>query len=149
MTTGSRTGTDGTAADQFGWLLSHFTRNTPGVVRAVAVSPDGRLLATADGLTRSDARRLAVLTASISNLADGAGHACDAGAAGQILVKLERGYVVVKAINPCSLLGVHTGADADLAELTFDVTALVSQIAAAMTPELVDELATAHAVERG
>jgi predicted regulator of Ras-like GTPase activity (Roadblock/LC7/MglB family) len=38
---------------QFNWLLANFVRHTDGVRDAVAVSSDGLLIATSDGLTRN------------------------------------------------------------------------------------------------
>src|SRR5207244_5259411 len=39
-----------TGAHQFNWMLANFVRNTDGVRDAVAVSSDGLLIATSDGL---------------------------------------------------------------------------------------------------
>jgi hypothetical protein len=40
---------------QFGWLLGNFVHQTDGVREAVAVSSDGLLIASSDGLSRTEA----------------------------------------------------------------------------------------------
>jgi anti-sigma regulatory factor (Ser/Thr protein kinase) len=44
---------------QFGWLLTNFVKHVPGVSHAVAVSSDGLLLTSSDGLPRDRADQLA------------------------------------------------------------------------------------------
>lgn len=132
---------------QFGWLLSRFTKATAGVVQTVAVSSDGRLVAVADGVTRSDARRLAVVTTAMRNLAEGVGGACAAGAVEKVIVDLDRGYLFINAINPHCLLGIVAGGGTDLADLAYDITVLINQVGPVVTPDLIDSLASALAAD--
>lgn len=135
----------GSDSDQFGWLLSRFTRATAGVVQTVAVSADGRLVAAADGMTHSDARRLAGFTTAMLNLAEAGGEACAAGAVEKVIVDLNQGYLFINAINPHCLLGIVAGGGTDLAELAYDITVLINQVGSVVTPELIDSLAAAIA----
>ncbi len=50
-----------TEANRFNWLLANFVRGTDGVRDAVAVSSDGLLIATSDGLDRTGADHLAAI----------------------------------------------------------------------------------------
>lgn len=55
-------------ASNFNWLLANFVRKTDGVRDAVAVSSDGLLIATSDGLDRTGADHLAAIVSSLASL---------------------------------------------------------------------------------
>jgi len=67
----------GTDVNSFNWLLANFVRNTDGVRDAVAVSSDGLLIATSDGLDRAGADHLAAIVSSLGSLSRSASRRYD------------------------------------------------------------------------
>jgi predicted regulator of Ras-like GTPase activity (Roadblock/LC7/MglB family) len=132
-------------AAQIQWLLSRFASGTEGVTDTVAIASDGRLLATSDALTRTDADRLATVTAAFANLARGAGTGFELGEPVHVVVDLEGGFLVIKTINANCVLGILANAEADLDELAYDVTTFTKQVGGAITAAVVAELAAAIA----
>jgi predicted regulator of Ras-like GTPase activity (Roadblock/LC7/MglB family) len=136
---------DTTDAAQIQWLLSRFASGTAGVADTVANSSEGRLLATSDALTRTDADRLATVTAAFANLARGAGTGFDLGEPVKVVVNFDRGFLLIKTINALCVLGILATAEAEFDELAYDVTTFTNQVGGAITAAVVAELAAAIA----
>jgi hypothetical protein len=94
-----------TDAGQFNWMLANFVRGTDGVRDAVAVSSDGLLIATSDGLDRTGADQLAAIVSSMSSLGRSASKKYDFDGLKLIMIEMRRGFLLVSAINGGACLG--------------------------------------------
>jgi predicted regulator of Ras-like GTPase activity (Roadblock/LC7/MglB family) len=127
-------------ARQFNWLLSQFATNTSEVRDAIAVSSDGLLIATSHELDRSNADRLAAITAAIISLANGAARVYDMGAPNKVIIDLDGGYLLVSAISSGASLGVLASRSANLGNLAYEMAVFANRAGAVISPQLIEEL---------
>ena len=88
-----------TEVNSFNWLLANFVRTTDGIRDAVAVSSDGLLIATSDGLDRTGADHLAAIVSSLATLGRSASRRYDFEALKLIMIEMRRGFLLVSAIR--------------------------------------------------
>jgi uncharacterized protein len=129
----------GTDAHQFNWLLANFVRNTDGVRDAVAVSSDGLLIATSDGLDRTGADHLAAIVSSLASLGRSASKRYDFDGLKLIMIEMRRGFLLVSAINGGSCLGAIAEGGCDLGVIGYEVAVLADRFGALLTPSLITE----------
>jgi hypothetical protein len=129
----------GTDAHQFNWLLANFVRNTDGVRDAVAVSSDGLLIATSDGLDRTGADHLAAIVSSLASLGRSASKRYDFDGLKLIMIEMRRGFLLVSAINGGSCLGAIADGGCDLGVIGYEVAVLADRFGALLTPSLITE----------
>jgi predicted regulator of Ras-like GTPase activity (Roadblock/LC7/MglB family) len=127
-------------AKNFGWLLNNFVQETPGVLYSVAVSVDGILMASSEGLELANAEQLAAIVSGMTSLAVGADRCFNANGVHQIIVEFGGGYLFITAMGAASCLGVLTDKDCDIGLVAYEMTLLVGRAAPVLTPELVAEL---------
>lgn len=129
----------GTDAHQFNWLLANFVRNTDGVRDAVAVSSDGLLIATSDGLDRTAADHLAAIVSSLASLGRSASKRYDFDGLKLVMIEMRRGFLLVSAINGGSCLGAIAEGGCDLGVIGYEVAVLADRFGALLTPSLITE----------
>lgn len=124
----------------FAWLISEFVRSADGVIDAVAVSSDGLLIASSEGLTRDRADHLAAVVSGIASLTHNA--ASTHGFRGMKLVMIEMvdGFMMVKHIRDGSCLGVLAEEDCDIGLVGYEMAVLADRAGALLTPQLLSEL---------
>jgi predicted regulator of Ras-like GTPase activity (Roadblock/LC7/MglB family) len=115
-------------------LITDFTERVPKVLHALVVSSDGVPLAVSDRLQPDRLERLSAITSGLISLACSAGQIFDGGAVIQALVAMERGTLVIMAIDDGSSLAVLTTAAADLDLVAFEMTMLAEQAGGILTP---------------
>jgi predicted regulator of Ras-like GTPase activity (Roadblock/LC7/MglB family) len=115
-------------------LITEFTERVPGVVRALVTSSDGIPVAASGGVQPDPADRLSAITSGLIGLAAGAARVADGGAFTQALVAMERGTLVIMAIDDGSSLAVLTTAAADLDEVAYEMTILAEQAGRILAP---------------
>ncbi|WP_436535914.1 roadblock/LC7 domain-containing protein [Actinoplanes sp. HUAS TT8] len=130
-----------TSADrhQFNWMLGNFVHRTDGVRDAVAVSSDGLLIASSEGLSRADADQLAAIVSSLASLARSASRRYDFDGLKIIMIEMRRGYLLVSQISGGSVLGVVAGSECDLGLVAYDISVLAERFGALLTPALIAE----------
>jgi hypothetical protein len=128
-----------TGAHQFNWLLANFVRNTDGVRDAVAVSSDGLLIATSEGLDRTGADHLAAIVSSLASLGRSASKRYDFDGLKLIMIEMRRGFLLVSAINGGSCLGAIAEGGCDLGVIGYEVAVLADRFGALLTPSLISE----------
>jgi predicted regulator of Ras-like GTPase activity (Roadblock/LC7/MglB family) len=126
-------------AHQFNWLLANFVRNTDGVRDAVAVSSDGLLIATSDGLDRTGADHLAAIVSSLASLARSASKRYEMDGLKLMMVEMRRGFLLVSAISGGSCLGVLADGDCDLGLIGYEISGLADRFGGLLTPSLITE----------
>ena len=134
------TGSLSSEAQQFNWLLSQFAANTSEVKDAIAVSSDGLLIAVSNRLDRSNADRLAAITAAIMSLANGAARVYDMGSPNKIIIDLDGGYLLVSAISSGATLGVLASRAANLGNIAYEMVVFANRAGAMISPQLIEEL---------
>lgn len=110
------------------WLLDDLVRRAGGVQRAALLSSDGLLIGRSSALTRADAEHLAAAACALQSLARGTGRHFDAGQVHQIVVEMERGFLLVTAAGAGASLAVLVDADADLGLVAFEVNRMVRRV---------------------
>lgn len=127
-------------AQRFNWLLANFVRNTDGVVEAVAVSSDGLLMASSDGLDRTSADQLAAIVSGITGLAKGASRRFGFSGLRLVMIEMIGGFLVVSAVSEGSCFGVLLSDGCDVGLVGYEMSVLAERTANVLTPQLVTEL---------
>ena len=124
---------------QFNWLLGNFVHQTDGVRDAVAVSSDGLLIASSDGLNRAEADQLAAIVSSMASLARSASRRYDFDGLRLVMIEMRRGFLVISVIAGGSCLGVVAGGDSDLGLVGYEISMLADRFGDLLTPALIAE----------
>jgi len=124
---------------QFNWLLGNFVHQTDGVRDAVAVSSDGLLIASSDGLNRAEADHLAAIVSSLASVARSASRRYDFDGLKLIMIEMQRGFLLVSVISGGSCLGVVAGGDSDVGLVGYEISLLAERFGALLTPALISE----------
>jgi predicted regulator of Ras-like GTPase activity (Roadblock/LC7/MglB family) len=128
-----------TEVNSFNWLLANFVRSTDGIRDAVAVSSDGLLIATSEGLDRTGADHLAAIVSSLATLGRSASRRYDFEALKLIMIEMRRGFLLVSAIRGGSCLGVIAEAHCDLGLVGYEISLLAERFGDLLTPNLITE----------
>jgi predicted regulator of Ras-like GTPase activity (Roadblock/LC7/MglB family) len=128
-----------TDVNNFNWLLANFVRRTDGVRDAVAVSSDGLLIATSEGLGRTDADHLAAIVSSLSTLGRSASRRYDFDGVKMIMVEMKRGFLLVSAIRGGSCLGTIADDGCDLGLIGYEIALLADRFGEMLTPNLISD----------
>jgi predicted regulator of Ras-like GTPase activity (Roadblock/LC7/MglB family) len=115
-------------------LITDFTERVPEVARTLVVSSDGIPVAASDRMQPDQLEKLSVITSGLIGLACSTARAFDGGAFTQALVAMERGTLVIMAIDDGSSLAVLATAAADLEQVAYEMTILVEQAGSVFTP---------------
>jgi hypothetical protein len=124
----------------FNWLISNFVRKTDGVRDAVAVSSDGLLIATSDGLDRDSADRLAALVSGLASLSRSASRYYGFDGLRLIVIEMNRGFLLVSTIADGSCLAVLAEQNCDIGLIGYEIAVLVDRAGDLLTPALISEL---------
>jgi predicted regulator of Ras-like GTPase activity (Roadblock/LC7/MglB family) len=123
----------------FNWLLVNFVRDTDGVRDAIAVSSDGLLIATSDGLERDEADNLAAIVSSMTSLARSAARRHDFDGLKLIMIEMRRGFLLVSTIADGSCVGVLCESTCDVGLIGYEIAVLVDRAGGLLTPALIAE----------
>lgn len=118
-----------------GFLLDDFRKRVPNVLHILAMSPDGLLIAADQHLARDVAERLAATSAALLSLLRGAGQELAAGGLSHNLAEYEGGFLFAmstSSLGACLL--TLADRDADLGQVSYELTALVNRVGDALTP---------------
>jgi predicted regulator of Ras-like GTPase activity (Roadblock/LC7/MglB family) len=115
-------------------LITGFTERVPEVLHALVVSSDGVPVAVSDRIQPDHLEKLSAITSGLISSAYGAARIFDGGAVTQGLVAMERGTLVIMAINDGSNLAVLATAAADLDLVAYEMTMLVEHADGIFTP---------------
>jgi uncharacterized protein len=124
---------------QFGWLLGNFVHHTDGVREAVAVSSDGLLIASSDGLSRTDADHLAAIVSSLASLGRSAARRYEFEGLKLVMIEMKRGFLLVSTIAGGSCLGVVAEGGCDVGLVGYEISTLAERFGTLLTPALISE----------
>ncbi|MER7001842.1 roadblock/LC7 domain-containing protein [Dactylosporangium sp. NPDC000555] len=119
------------------WLLSGFTQRVVGVRHTVAVSGDGLLVASSNELPPERADQLAAMVAGVVSLAQGVSACTEAGPVLRTIVEMGRSLLFVMALgegDTLASLAAIVQPGCDVGQVAFEMSALVDQVGAALTP---------------
>ena len=116
------------------WLVTNFVERVPDVAHAVIVSADGLSLAVSAGFPAEHAKQVAVVTAGLSSLTQGAARMFDGGMAVQTVVEMEAGVMVIMTISIAASLAVLTAPEANMDIVAYEMTLLVERAGRMITP---------------
>jgi uncharacterized protein len=120
------------------WLLNGFVQRTAGVRHTVAVSGDGLLIAASQELAPERAEQIAAVVAGVVSLAQGVARTVDRGPVLRSIVQMRKSLMFVMALgdgrNLASLAAI-TMPTADVGQVAFEMTALVTQVGPILTPQ--------------
>ncbi len=125
---------DTEARVSLGWLLTRFTRETPSVAHALAISADGLALATRTALRRIASKNSLPLAAAWRGSPSVPPSALDAGGVRQTMVDMAHGLLLVRSVSDRAYLIVLAAADCDLAQVSYEAAVLARRVGAALTP---------------
>jgi predicted regulator of Ras-like GTPase activity (Roadblock/LC7/MglB family) len=128
-----------TESSRFNWLLANFVRNTDGVRDAVAVSSDGLLIATSEGLDRTGADHLSAIVSSLASLGRSTSRRYDFDELKLIMVEMRRGFLLVSAMNGGACLGALANSGGDLGLIGYELALLADRFGGLLTPALISE----------
>jgi len=128
------------SAQHVSWLVANFVAGQPGVHEAIVVSNNGLPVAVSHGIDRDAADRFAAVSSGLIGLAHGASERFEGGHVHEVIVELERAFVLVTGIPEGSSLAVVADGDADIGTLGYEMAMLADQIGTYLTPELRTEL---------
>ncbi|MEV4514296.1 roadblock/LC7 domain-containing protein [Dactylosporangium sp. NPDC049525] len=126
-----------TATTGLDCVLSGFTERVAGVRHTVAVSGDGLLVAASNELPPERADQLAAMVAGVVSLAQGLSACTDAGPVVRTIVSMGRSLLFVMALgdgHTLASLAAMVQPGCDVGEVAFEMTGLVDQLGAALTP---------------
>jgi hypothetical protein len=126
-----------TSTHQFNWLLVNFVHHTDGVRDAVAVSSDGLLIATSEGLDRASADQLAAIVSGMASLARSASRRYEFDGLKLIMIEMRRGFLLVSMIADGSCIGVLADAHCDVGLIGYEIALLVDRAGTILTPALI------------
>jgi predicted regulator of Ras-like GTPase activity (Roadblock/LC7/MglB family) len=118
-------------------LLSGFTQRVAGVRHTVAVSGDGLLVAASSELAPERADQLAAMVAGVVSLAQGVSECTAAGPVVRTIVAMDRSLLFVTALDGggrLASLATMVQPGCDVGEVAFEMSGLVDQVGAALTP---------------
>lgn len=88
---------------------------------AVALSPDGLLLAASRGTSEATATQISTVVAGLYALAVAAGRFSSAGEVRQVTVEMRRSFLFVTAAKGGAILAVMFGAGSDVGEIAYEM----------------------------
>ena len=116
------------------WLVTDFVERVPDVAHAVVVSADGLSLAVSTGFPPEHAKQVAVVTAGLSSLVQGAAQMFDGGMTVQTAVEMEAGVMVIMTISVAASLAVLAAPEAKMDIVAYEMTLLVERAGRMITP---------------
>ncbi|GHB45243.1 hypothetical protein GCM10010377_40010 [Streptomyces viridiviolaceus] len=129
--------------DDLSWMLDS-ALEIPGALHAVLISADGLLMARTKDFDRDDADRVAAAMSGVQSLSRTLGFFCEDPAQRwrQTLVEFDGGWVFLISAGEGAYLGVSASPEVDMADITFRMQQLVSQLGKRLTTPPRENLGT-------
>ncbi|MBD0421843.1 roadblock/LC7 domain-containing protein [Streptomyces sp. NPDC052309] len=120
--------------DDLSWMLDS-ALEIPGALHAVLISADGLLMARTKDFDKDDADRVAAAMSGVQSLSRTLGFFCEDPAQRwrQTLVEFDGGWVFLISAGEGAYLGVSASPEVDMADITFRMQQLVSQLGKRLT----------------
>ncbi|SDZ41672.1 Predicted regulator of Ras-like GTPase activity, Roadblock/LC7/MglB family [Micromonospora pattaloongensis] len=109
-------------------LLDQLVARVPEAEHAVALSPDGLLLAATTGVDEELAEQLSSVVAGLRALAVAAGEHSGSGGVRQIIVEMGNGFLFIAATSGGAILAVLFAADSEVASIAYEVALFAGRL---------------------
>ncbi|MEU3281550.1 roadblock/LC7 domain-containing protein [Streptomyces antibioticus] len=119
--------------ERLGWLLDDLTERVDHVRHALVLSNDGLVAGRSRGLRQEDAEHLAAVSSGLHSLAKGSGRHFGAGQVRQTMIEFDDALLFVTAAGTGSCLCVLSGVEADMGQIAYEMTLLVSRVGEHLT----------------
>ncbi|MET9133812.1 roadblock/LC7 domain-containing protein [Streptomyces antibioticus] len=119
--------------ERLGWLLDDLTERVDHVRHALVLSNDGLVAGQSRGLRQEDAEHLAAVSSGLHSLAKGSGRHFGAGQVRQTMIEFDDALLFVTAAGTGSCLCVLSGVEADMGQIAYEMTLLVSRVGEHLT----------------
>jgi predicted regulator of Ras-like GTPase activity (Roadblock/LC7/MglB family) len=113
---------------QLSWLLDNLVNQVEHVEQAIILSTDGLIVASSQGLARADGEHLSALASGLQSLAQGAGQHFRGGNVRQIIIELEKTFLLVMAAGNGTCLAVLTSAEPNVGLVAYEMAMLVRRM---------------------
>ena len=113
---------------QLSWLLDNLVSQVEHVEHAIILSTDGLVVASSRALPREDGEHLSALACGLQSLAQGAGLHFRDGNVRQIIIELEKAFLLVIAAGNGTCLAVRTSADPNVGVVAYEMAMLVRRM---------------------
>ena len=122
------------------WLVARFVERVPVVRQAVVVSSDGLALAVSEGVDRESGERLAAVSSGMIGLAYGSAGRFGVGAVANVIVEMERGWMLITGIRDGSLMCAITERDCDIGTVAYEMAMFAASAGDVLDPAARHEL---------
>ena len=122
------------------WLVARFVERVPVVRQAVVVSSDGLALAVSEGVDREAGERLAAVSSGMIGLAYGSAGRFGVGAVANVIVEMERGWMLITGIRDGSLMCAITERDCDIGTVAYEMAMFAASAGEVLDPAARHEL---------
>ncbi|WP_233604397.1 roadblock/LC7 domain-containing protein [Micromonospora sp. HM5-17] len=102
-------------------ILDEFVNRVSAAQHAVALSPDGLLLAVSHGVDREEAEQLSSIIAGLQALALAAARYSGPGGVRQVIVQMHGAFLFVTATRGGAILAVRFAGDAEVDAMAYEV----------------------------
>lgn len=107
--------------------LDEFVNRVSAAEHAVALSPDGLLLAVSQGVDRELAEQLSSVVAGLQALALSAARYAGSGGVRQVIVQMHEAFLFVTATRGGAILAVQFAGDTDVDTMAYEVAVAAGQ----------------------
>jgi predicted regulator of Ras-like GTPase activity (Roadblock/LC7/MglB family) len=114
-------------APELGTMITAFAERVPAVSHAAIMSSDGLPLACSRGFPADLADQLAAITSGLCSLVQGAARIFEGGTVVQTVVVMDHGLLIVRAVNPSTVLTVLAAADCDIGQVAYEMALFAEQ----------------------
>ncbi|MDT4987672.1 MAG: uncharacterized protein QOI74_1766 [Micromonosporaceae bacterium] len=116
------------------WLLDQYVNHVPDARHALAVSVDGLLVASSNGLHRDDGDRLAATVSGMVSLHTAACQQVDAGAVIHAMLTMTGGVMLLLSLPQTGSIAVVTHPNPDLGQVAHEATLLAQRVGRHLAP---------------
>jgi predicted regulator of Ras-like GTPase activity (Roadblock/LC7/MglB family) len=116
-------------------LITTFVERVASVTHALVASSDGLPAAFSQGFPPDRVDQLAAVTSALTSLTQGAARIFQGGAVAQTVVEMQRGLLIVMAINDGLNIAVLAAPDCDMGLVAYEMALLVERVGSALTPQ--------------
>ncbi|MBB6348840.1 roadblock/LC7 domain-containing protein [Nonomuraea muscovyensis] len=115
------------------WLLDDLVGRVNDAEHAIVLSSDGLLMASSEGLERTDGEHLSAVASGLQSLAKGVSERVGGGAIRQTVVEWKSRFLIVTFAGERACLAVLCGQGADIGLIAYEMAMLVARVGQYLT----------------
>ncbi|MFG3436679.1 roadblock/LC7 domain-containing protein [Nonomuraea sp. NPDC047897] len=115
------------------WLLDDLIGRVQDAEHAIVLSSDGLLMASSEGLERTDGEHLSAVASGLQSLAKGVSERVGGGAVRQTVVEWRSRFLIVTFAGERACLAVLCGQGSDIGLVAYEMAMLVARVGQYLT----------------